>query len=527
VAPSANAYAPDSPEVKKLVRKAVNYLSSSASFSDEQRVLVAYALLKADEPESHRVVQAARRDCVDWCRSEEMIAGRLDSIYEIAVVGLFFCELDPALYKPQIKLLIKELEKRQKSFGAWGYPEGTPDWETGDTSMTQYAILFAWTAKSVGAAEISKETMRGATNWLLRTQDPSGAWSYQGKDPASFNRIAQDRLEIRHSLSTAGVGSLYICSGLLGFTNDQVDREVIEDPDIPPALTLVVSKSGKTVATRTKDQVINESILKRGIKDGDKWFYKNYQINPPEYTAYYLYILERYKSFKDVAEGKRPKEPSWYNDGVRLLMQKQSGFGAWDLDGGNGRSVDTAFSLLFLLRITQKAIAKQSDAFGGLLVAGRGIPQSGQMRMRNGQIVGTPFQGSTSVLLEILEDESHPDFDALTRSSMRIASDPKARAIQEQQMRRLVRGESYEARMMAVQTLSKICNLDNVPSLIYALSDPDLRVSLAARDGLRFISRKFQGFGLKDNPSKSEILTVVQKWKDWYLEIRPDARFED
>ena len=93
-------------------------------------------------------------------------------------------------------------------------------------------------------------------------------------------------------------------------------------------------------------------------------------------------------------------------------------------------------------------------------------------------------------------------------------------------MRRLVRAESYEARMVAVKTLSKICNLDNVPILIYALSDPDPRVSREARNGLRFVSRKFEGFGLSDNPSKTDIVAAIEEWKAWYLEIRPDARFE-
>ena len=274
--------------MQRLVRKGINFLNSTDIYSEERRVLVALALLKADEPESNRLVQAARKDCLDWCISEEMIEGRLSSIYQIAVVGLFLCELDPTLYRPQIKLLIKELEKRQKVFGGWGYPEGRPDWPTGDTSMTQYAILFAWTAKATGAAKMSDEKIRNATNWLLRTQDPLGGWGYQGEDPGSFRRVEQE--EVRHSLAAAGVGSLYICSGMLGFTNDQLNQKAVDDNGLPPALELIVTQV-PTVEGRKPDEVLSEPILKTAIRDGDKWFYKNYIINPPEYTAYYLSLI--------------------------------------------------------------------------------------------------------------------------------------------------------------------------------------------------------------------------------------------
>jgi hypothetical protein len=70
--------------------------------------------------------------------------------------------------------------------------------------------------------------------------------------------------------------------------------------------------------------------------------------------------------------------------------------------------------------------------------------------------------------------------------------------------------------------------LDNVPALIYALSDPCGAVVIAARDGLQFISRKIQGYGpqVKDGklPGKDEIKQVQDKWKQWYLSIRPDGK---
>jgi HEAT repeat protein len=87
----------------------------------------------------------------------------------------------------------------------------------------------------------------------------------------------------------------------------------------------------------------------------------------------------------------------------------------------------------------------------------------------------------------------------------------------------MVSDGDFHARFAAVKTLARARELENVPALIYALSDPDKRVMLEAREGLRFISRRFYGFGLPDNPSKAQVQTAQDNWKAWYLSIRPDA----
>ena len=70
-------------------------------------------------------------------------------------------------------------------------------------------------------------------------------------------------------------------------------------------------------------------------------------------------------------------------------------------------------------------------------------------------------------------------------------------------------------------------DLDNVPVFIFALSDPDAQVVRAARDALRRVTRKPSGFGLGNKPSEVELRVAIEKWKGWYLSIRPDAQFED
>jgi hypothetical protein len=65
--------------------------------------------------------------------------------------------------------------------------------------------------------------------------------------------------------------------------------------------------------------------------------------------------------------------------------------------------------------------------------------------------------------------------------------------------------------------------VNHAPILIFALTDPDKRVVREARDGLRSISRNFEGFGPPDNFDKDEQGRAVERWKAWYQTIRPDA----
>ena len=64
-------------------------------------------------------------------------------------------------------------------------------------------------------------------------------------------------------------------------------------------------------------------------------------------------------------------------------------------------------------------------------------------------------------------------------------------------------------------------NLDYVPSLLYALTDPDRRIVLEARNELRFISRNFDGIGPPDDFTEQQRFEAIDGWKKWYLSIRP------
>ena len=108
--------------------------------------------------------------------------------------------------------------------------------------------------------------------------------------------------------------------------------------------------------------------------------------------------------------------------------------------------------------------------------------------------------------------------------SIVLSSKKGSRTEQIATLRNLVTHENAVARKIAVKSIGKFREFDNVPFLIYALSDPEPEISKLAYEGLRFVSRKFNAQKLSTKPNKQEIDAIVKFWSKWYLEVVPDGR---
>ncbi len=265
------------------------------------------------------------------------------------------------------------------------------------------------------------------------------------------------------------------------------------------------------------------SAVKRSTLDGNEFFAQNFKIPYGEYDHYYLYALERYKSFREQIDKSPDVNPDWYDQGVRWLASQQQANGGWK--GQCQNTADTAFACLFLMRSTQKSI--KANLGQGLLTGGRGIPKdAAHIRIRAGKIVAEPLTASPEEIMSIMEDPDHPDFAALADNPESVlAIDPGSQKGAVQRIRRQILTGKVEARRLAVKALSHHRDLENVPVLIFALGDRDPQVMREARDALRFISRKFDGFGISDTATEEEQDAGIMAWKDWYRSIRPDAKF--
>ena len=512
-APLRAELTPDSPEVKRLIESGIVFLENNTDQRLGGRCLVGLCHLKHTGDVEHPRVVEAIRACQRVCQSkaEEISA----DIYSTGIATFFLCEVDAEQYSSQIEKLVQSLVLRQKEAGGFGYPEQHRHGDTGDTSMTQYAVLGLWTAKQHGIA-VPQESMEKVCNWLIRTQDPSGAWGYQGNDPKSYRRIKQQ--PIRPSLAAAGLGSLYIASDALGLKSDADDRRI---EGLPAAFRRVEQKGpqdGPKLAEVEPRRVRGAQI------DGNRWIAQNATYKKEAWVYYYMYALERCMSFRELVEGREPSN-TWYERGVHFLTAQQEENGSW-VD--RSAAVDTAFALLFLMRGTKKTIEETvTTDYDGLLLGGRGLPKNtAAVRVEDGVLVGKSMATSVEAMLDILADPQHKHYRDVLRFPPQLdwsTANAQERADYVAALRNIVRQGETQAQVRAIEALADIGDLPSVPTLIDALRDDNLTVTLAARDGLRRISRRFGGFGLADRPDRAQIAQAAEQWNAWYRSIAPDA----
>lgn len=523
-APPAAAITPESPEVKALIERSLSYLSSANHDKIGGRCLVALAFKKnGRDPNFGKI-----RDAITGCQTHRFDGFPFCDNYNLALMIIFLCEMEDEAHRPLIQRMLTELLRRQLPAGGWTY-DGSP---VGDTSQTQYGALAMWIADRHGF-DVPLASISNTMNWLIRTQDPCGAWGYHANDPMGSQRVAQTPLTM--SLTGAALGSLYILKELVilpgedgpvsaGNNNQQAGKK------LPGALQAVGKKVGSTQVTRRRPVGnVDNARLQNALREGNAWMEKNYTVNPPnEWKHYAFYAYERYASFRELIEDNPVEEPKWFTEMFENLKKTIKPDGSWD--GGDTPVAATAFSVLVLSRSTKKAI-KRAEALGeGTLVGGMGLPPKVEdIKERNGRLVDTPLSGSIDELLGILEDKDNPEAVDLVETKTVIKLDPDLtkRTGQVTRLRAMVSHESYETRMVAVRSLAKDRNLDNVPVLLYALSDPDIRVIREADRGLRFISRKLEGVVTIDAPTKETLTALRVRWKQWYLSIKPDAELLD
>ncbi|MCC7476359.1 MAG: HEAT repeat domain-containing protein [Pirellulales bacterium] len=511
---------PDSPEVRKLVDTGLTYLETHTDDRFGAKCLVGLAFLKAGRGDHARVGEAIAA-CEDAIKKD--VKDDVLDMYSNGLAIIFLCEASPKRYAQQIEWFLGRLKQRQKEHGGWGYA----NMASGDTSQSQYAALSYWEANRHGFA-IDGSSIDRFADWLLRTQDPAGCWGYQGIPSTTDALVEQNDQSC--SMLAAGLGSLYICADLFGMqigpsspgaTAGNPMQEAIDE--LPSALRRV-DASGRARETRQfRPQKVSVPKILLTIRNAHGWMAKNYTIDLDVKSYYYLYGLERYKSFQEALENSQEKSPKWYNEGYQFLKTKQAADGSWS--GHCGAECDTAFSILFLLRSTQKSInAKLSE---GMLLSGRGLPTNfSRVKLRNGELIADQVHTKVDQLLSMIDDGDDATLDDLARDPSQLVVDE----VDEKSARRLqqlVRGGEPEVRMLAVRALGRSGNLDYVPTLLYALTDPDHRVVLEARNELRFISRNFNGYGPPDDFTDQQRYEAIEAWKKWYLAIRPAAALED
>ena len=499
----AGAVTPESPEVRKLIEQGKHYLEEHTDHRLGGKCLIGLVFLKEGAALSHPRIEEALSACQNTAAEEV----RKGDVYSNGLAIIFLAELEGGKNKDLIGRFAGSMMNRQKTHGGWGYDS----LQTGDTSQTQYAALSFWELWRIGMAP-PIESVDRCVNWLLRTQDPGGAWGYQGTVPSDKTSL---------SMMAAGMGGTMILGNMAGLLNPgSITEQEQPQEKIPSALQRAnVERSLRPLSGSTVDR----NLLNAAITRGQTWYDKNFSAAAiagwRHHACYLLYSLERYKSFEELLTGYAPEEPEWYQLGYQFLKEHQLEHGGWHSDSDDPCA--TAFAVLFLMRSTQQ-ILKQSLG-QGTLVGGRGLSNDlSRMKMRGGRLVTEQKPTEVDSVLTMLEGEGSEDLDALLkdRAALRVnnVGPDEARRLQQ-----VAKSGTPKARALAVRAIARLRNMDYVPTLLYAMTDPDRRVVREARDGLRFVSRRFGGFGLSDNFDDAEQYNVLDQWKAWYRRLRPNA----
>jgi hypothetical protein len=488
LASPVRAMSPESPEVVALVEKACGYLEKH--IVDEGRpgakALVGLTFLKAHKS-GHPAVRIALAACQQHL-AQGVIQG---DVYTVALMLVFLCELpenERQHHANLIDRLVDHLHKIQKPHGGWGYPH----FETGDTSMTQFAVLALWSADEAGHAT-PLECWDKVGNWAIRTQAPDGAYGYQGHDPGNDTPV--DQMRTHESICAAGSGILYMCADKFGLLTDGP----AEEPE-----DALLKKAKKPHADRKGNEAhqVDGDLLWKRITNADRHMDASYTIHPTIHPNYYLYALERYKTMRAAAEGNLDEPAVWYDEGVELLASLQAADGhwaAWHAEVGD--VCDTCFATLFLLRSMKQRIINRLP--GGVAAGGR-LNLGPKERTK----------------LTLPDFEWHLEAIASGRIVDLSAFDLKGDETDQDEFRERLRAlladaKSPEAKRIVLRKLAELHNLADVPVLIEALRDPNPAVHCAANEALRFLSRKFSAPGLDENDDDATRKAVIAYWEKW------------
>ena len=510
------ALSPESPQVKATVDRAVAYLEKQTETRDGAKALVGLALLKAGRPKDHPKVADALR-AVNGFVSTSIAGTSFDEkiIYQAGVSLLFLLEHDHRGHYDAINAIIAYLARVQKTHGGWGYPA----LGSGDTSMTQFVILCFWTA-SERDYDTPLQCWEKVTNWLMRCQDPSGAFGYQGIDPGGFSPVEQQGT--RHTMCVAGAGSLYMCGEHIKLLQIPLEGE-----KPPPGFSRVRPKGKNPTEAITKN--VDAAQFTACRTKIDNWMDAHATSNAPEWPQYYLYGLERYRSFRDLIEGRTDEEPEWYNQGAKELIDSQKKDGSWDYSTYPEPVPNTCFGIMFLMRSMREVIRKVKYFGSGGQGGGKDLPEGDDVFAGDGGIKSKPLEGPAEQMIALLQQGNGEDLErALARlDELTRAGDEELLTKNAKALRDLAKGGSPQARAAAVKALGRRRNLDDVPLLIEAYYDPDGEVWQAAEYGLRFISRKFDGVLASEPEGDAGREEAILRWKEWYLSVRPDAVFDE
>ncbi|MFM7129233.1 MAG: hypothetical protein ACKO0V_07725, partial [bacterium] len=391
----------ENPTAQLIIQRSAPVLASKVSAEDRPgyMAMCTLALLKSGMPRTRPEITDVLRKLSTRVTGSFYNAaeGEDKSVYEAAALLIMFANADPEAYKRQVEYLANFIISKQTPSGSWGYVVHAGQPGSGDTSLTQFALLGLWEATNL-EIPINANVFDRAATWLLRTQRTSGGFTYQ---PGTAER------EPTVSLTAAGTGSLLICQSQLAKVRTPRDQEKIGNkPKSKLLITLDENGDEVTEAAQNQTRGMTTSMddLRRGIQRGMSWLSANFGVEQMygETPYYALYSIERVASLNDV-EVLGTK--AWYDIGLNFINGHTSPEGMFSSQYGD--NVNTAWAILFAARSTRDSIQKAEKRRLGAanMLGGKGLPKNlNDLVIRAGRVGVSPMTGAVEGMLDALAD---------------------------------------------------------------------------------------------------------------------------
>lgn len=491
---------PAAAQQEAAVQAGIQYLRSRASSqATGQSAMIALTMLKAEVPHNDKTLVALLAKIRSRFSSSEFVPELSNGQggYEAGAAAMALASEDPIANRDLLALIAAYLLSTQNPNGSWDYKGRT----AGDTSITQYAVLGLWEAEGSGV-DVPPAVWDRVASWLISTQNSDGSWTYHKDEPQYTPTV---------SMTAAATGSLLICSR-------QLEPYRQDKKSTSPLLTPL------TADTAGFKSSLSNQDLNQAIGRGMSWISAHFTTATPGtgQTPYYmLYGVERIGALSDRQSIGRL---DWFEKGRGYIRSTQKTDGSWEAH--HGSEMNTCWAILFLTKSTAKTIRRiQIQRLGaGTLLGGRGLPKDlTSMTVAGGRVVSRPMNGAIEGMLAVLEDPRAEQADAAVAGLVEryYREGPGVLRPYKPRLRKMLSDRDPGVRRVAGWALAHTGDMDVVPLLIQALTDPDEDVVDAARMGLQTISRKIDGLGPPSPSTPAQRKEAAQRWREWFDAIRP------
>ena len=561
-------YTPESPEVKEIVRKAVGNLTSTIPGITGEKIVAALAVSQAQKRyedeinKDHPLIRSAIESILALLPDEvpegitEQHMLRMKEVYIPALSCFLLAEVDKVRYRAQITRLVDEIQRRVRQDGAMNYMGQADD--VGDTSQVQYAALALYVANQHGF-RVAPDVAKRMLQWFVDSQQSSGSFHYHlRRSGNNWTPVASSQSSYP-SIHAGGLGSVYLLADMLQLfpRKKQLAKVSVQEQytDLPDTVTVYIPPiaGGEQESIGGDGPVVsfNMGALLSTTGSGNRVLQNGFSAKVEQWNFYYLYAVERYAWFREQADGKLSGGdiPRWYDLGVDYLKSIQLENGGFVKPEfiTERAAVATSFAILFLVRSSEiiSLPSAESELQGDI-----GFPE-GVLEVRGGRVIGGSAEKDINAIFSMLKEKPTEDQLEAISNSLKMAiqefnqMEGASRGEIKSFLRSLISAESFYQRKIAVKFLSAEQDLDNVPALLFALSDPEFEICLMAHDGLRLISRRIDNMPLSQETRlksedvymiagnsdrermRAEYDTLKRQWTQWFLSIRPDAELLD